>query len=596
MKKENTKKKRTILQVVRILSLRLQNSKEIVLNRLEPELIEVDIYSKQREDNFQHRRFNFNETSGVESEPTWCEDELREIEYDIRTLSQYLRCTPIQAALFVGCFTKNLKSEYFDIDDIVNFFELTNIDFIFLKKDWELLQEQCLIEPYESPFDNDSFSINCAVKQAIYSDEPLPELKSKEYTRYTFVREIAHYVENHNENSTRSLRSAVRFAEDKAKGLEFVSEVTSWKLDIETRTLLYDICHDFVSSSQQMSDLDATLRDIYDSIEERFSVAGQLMQGEHILQKMDLLDIQSATMLSDAHIFLTEKGKRLFLEKDYRIFAKQTSNQKLIQPKSIAVKEMFFDADLQKQLDFLEETLESKKFKSLQKRLEEKSMPKGVVALFYGQPGTGKTESVKQIAKRTGRSIYHVDISAAKSCWYGESQKLVKRIFIDYAEMCKNEKRTPILLFNEADALFSSRHDTGRNSRSTSTDQTENAIQNIILEEMEKIEGIMIATSNLADNLDPAFDRRFLFKVEFGQPSLEAKKAIWRSKIDWLSDEECERLAGKYDFSGGEIDNIARKATMEQVLHGEQPTLAILEDLCKHEKIGDKNKSIGFKN
>ena len=126
--------------------------------------------------------------------------------------------------------------------------------------------------------------------------------------------------------------------------------------------------------------------------------------------------------------------------------------------------------------------------------------------------------------------------------------------------------------------------------------QTENAIQNIILEEMEKLDGILIATTNMTDNLDKAFARRFLFKIKFGQPTTEAKQCIWKDKLSWLSEDDCRQLASHHDFSGGEIDNIVRKVVMEEVLHGARPTLAEIEELCRHEKIGDEGKgNIGFK-
>jgi SpoVK/Ycf46/Vps4 family AAA+-type ATPase len=66
---------------------------------------------------------------------------------------------------------------------------------------------------------------------------------------------------------------------------------------------------------------------------------------------------------------------------------------------------------------------------------------------------------------------------------------------------------------------------------SGNVDQTENAIQNIILEEMENLDGILIATTNLTENLDKAFERRFLFKIRFDKPTLEAKTNIWKDKI-----------------------------------------------------------------
>lgn len=61
-------------------------------------------------------------------------------------------------------------------------------------------------------------------------------------------------------------------------------------------------------------------------------------------------------------------------------------------------------------------------------------------------------------------------------------------------------------------------------------------------------------STNLTDNLDPAFERRFLFKIQFENPSVEAKKAIWKNKLPWLTTEKAQHLAKTYNFSGGEID------------------------------------------
>ncbi len=84
----------------------------------------------------------------------------------------------------------------------------------------------------------------------------------------------------------------------------------------------------------------------------------------------------------------------------------------------------------------------------LQARLEEQALPTGVAALFYGSPGTGKTETVYQLAKASGRDVMQVDISEMKTCWYGESQKLVKGVFTKYEKLCRKSKNLPILLFN----------------------------------------------------------------------------------------------------------------------------------------------------
>ena len=112
---------------------------------------------------------------------------------------------------------------------------------------------------------------------------------------------------------------------------------------------------------------------------------------------------------------------------------------------------------------------------------------------------------------------------------------------------------------------------------------------------MEKFEGILIATTNLADNLDAAFERRFLFKIKFDNPTVEAKTAIWKSKLEWLPENQAQQLANEYNFSGGEIDNVVRKATMEEILTGSKVTINRLEELCSTEKLNNTTShKMGF--
>lgn len=197
-----------------------------------------------------------------------------------------------------------------------------------------------------------------------------------------------------------------------------------------------------------------------------------------------------------------------------------------------------------------------------------KGFPQGIAILLYGGPGTGKTESVYQLAKATGRAVFHVDIAATKSCWFGESEKIIRTLFKRYRRVCeesqKDGTKMPIIFFNEADAVLSKRRDVD----SGNTAKTENTIQNIILEEMETLNGIMIATTNLTSNFDAAFERRFLFKIHIDQPTSEVRSKIWQNKIQLLSQCDAVTLAEEYNFSGGEIDNIVRKMEIENVIRG----------------------------
>ena len=263
----------------------------------------------------------------------------------------------------------------------------------------------------------------------------------------------------------------------------------------------------------------------------------------------------------------------VFLQKD-------SNNDKLIYPDKIQKTNLFYNPLEKQLLEPIVNSMSHSSFSNLQKRLKDNYLPVGVPVLFYGAPGTGKTETVYQIAKKYKRPIFKVEISETKSMWFGESQKLVKKIFTDYYEFKKQEKVCPILLFNEADAVIGKRKSAG----SSSVSDTENAIQNILLEELENFDGILFATSNLVANLDPAFERRFLFKIKFDTPSLENAAKIWKNKLPTITPKEAMHLANSYKFSGGEMGNIARKCIMEEVILGNKLTFEKIISFCDSEK------------
>lgn len=240
----------------------------------------------------------------------------------------------------------------------------------------------------------------------------------------------------------------------------------------------------------------------------------------------------------------------------------------------------------------MKELLNEKKLMDIRNQLKNNGWGLGFTCLFYGAPGTGKTESVLQIARESGRDIMQVDISSVRNKWYGETEKQIKKIFTDYKDLVKQSKKTPILLFNEADAILSVRSELG--SDSSSVGKTENAIQNILLQEMVTFDGILIATTNLINNLDVAFERRFLYKIKFEKPDIEAKGEIWRSLMPMLTKYDAKMLASEFDFSGGEISNIARKCFINELLFDSSTSLEQIREVCSQEKLTTKRVRVGF--
>lgn len=261
--------------------------------------------------------------------------------------------------------------------------------------------------------------------------------------------------------------------------------------------------------------------------------------------------------------------------------------------KTIQSKKLYYNVNEERQINRLADLLTEEKLKAVRMRLEEKGMRKGFSCLFYGSPGTGKTETAYQLARLTGRDIMEVNIAGMRDKYVGESEKNIKAVFNRYRVACEQCEVMPILLFNEADALINKRSENTEHS----VDKMDNAMQNIILQEMENLDGILIATTNLTSNLDSAFDRRFLFKVEFKKPTVDVKAKIWHSMLEDLSSDDALRLANGYDFSGGQIENIARKQSIEYILSGEKLSLELLENFCKEELLDKRQQrsSVGFR-
>jgi hypothetical protein len=377
--------------------------------------------------------------------------------------------------------------------------------------------------------------------------------------------------------------------------LEFCKKIKWYQLDQPDATLLLQFCDLYVNNDDDMISIH-DLEGIQDDELDFDIIMRELYTGESRLMEHDgLIENKNNDGLADPDYFhLTEKAKNELLA-ELNLKNNIHRGKNVIKASGIAAKNLFYNRKEARQIEELASLLREENFPSVQNRLSENGMRKGFACLFYGPPGTGKTETVYQIARKTGRDIILVDISETKSMWFGESEKRIKQIFDNYRWAVKSSGVVPILLFNEADAVIGKRMEFNGNTRSV--DQTENTMQNIILQEIENLDGILIATTNLTKNMDKAFERRFLYKIEFVCPSIEARASIWQSMMPLLSHDKAANLALRYNFSGGQIENIARKSTIENIIHGIEPSLDKLKEFCDTELLSRENNGtrIGFR-
>ncbi|MDD3008222.1 MAG: ATP-binding protein [Arcobacter sp.] len=227
-----------------------------------------------------------------------------------------------------------------------------------------------------------------------------------------------------------------------------------------------------------------------------------------------------------------------------------------------------------------------------------KDKKKGIEAkiIFYGVAGTGKTLTALALAKSLKKEVISFDCSKILSMYIGESEKNVRNIFDKYYELRTQTKSEPVLLLNEADQFLSSRAQGGMSS----SDKMHNQMQNIFLEQIERFDGILIATTNLLENLDKAFSRRFNYKIEFVKPNKAQRIELWKkllpSNLPIEKDFNIEELA-KYELTGGQIELVI-KNTAYKIAISDEPLFRLedfKEQITKEQKGQfDSEIKVGF--
>lgn len=518
-----------------------------------------------------------------------------------RELSKNIPLSPEGCYILAHTFTFNCSDENFSIAELARHIGCQVTSLLYLIAHLELLNEANWLEVESNKHaksDNPTtrrYKLNTEVMDNLLYRKPVntpsPKIMSDAYDLLKEMKDLLDWRQKEKRTPTCMFKKAEALWAANPQ----IALVTNWSqfnLTTPEYFAFGAIVWDYLMGSDGTY-LDSLVNEMFDYSPEgvRFS-QGILRERKGLITK-NLLEINSATWGNHVELVLTDLAIEWLQEQDIHLTKKRVvSRQDVLQSDQIPEKKLFFDADLQQKLRLLEQTLSAENLARIRERLKGKNMPEGISAIFYGPPGTGKTESVLQIARKTGRSVMWVDMSNTKSMFYGESEKKISAIFRNYKEFAENCETLPILLFNEADALFST-----RNKQSSSpVFQTENAIQNILLEKMEKFTGILMATTNLEGNLDPAFDRRFLYKIGFLEPDLPIRTHILRDKIPQLEQASAALLAGQFRFSGGMIENLARKCEMYEILNGRFPnSQELLQFADEEENMRKKDhKPIGF--
>lgn len=510
----------------------------------------------------------------------------------IKYLSEVMDLTKEQSVM-LALFIDNSDDTRISLSDIGRYLDCHNARIIRYMNEIDVLEKRELVRCSRED-KRMRYRVPIEVIEAFKNNKKYTPKNCSGLSCQEFFDEIQEVFElrNNKELTYELTVDKIKYLFDCNTHLLYVQKVKSYKLLEDDEMLLVLFSHLFVNNN----DDNIGLYDI-EFLYEKFiwsTTKYDLKHDQHILQERKLIEYSNNDGFADRDSFriTTEVKRALFSELNLVSMDQAKKRNDVVKAEEITPKKLFYGDKISGQIDELGKLLDDAQYKEIRKRMKDTGFRCGFTCLFYGAPGTGKTETVLQLARRTGRDIVQVNISQIKSMWIGESEKNIKQVFDNYRTKVRECDITPILLFNEADAIIGIR----KEGAERAIDKMENSIQNIILQEMETFDGILIATTNLAQNMDKAFERRFLYKIEFEKPTIEARMSMWHEMIPVLKEEDTRILANKYDFSGGQIENIARHYTIANILHGESDNVIdTLSAYCDSERLNAKEtRKIGF--
>ena len=512
----------------------------------------------------------------------------------IAYLSERQGLTKMQAVLLALFIESSASGNKSDFSDVANYLNCNNVQVLQYKSEVDELVKKGMLRMMKN---NMTGGVDYAVVQGFLDNLAKNEtFQRKSYKNSSGIEFFQHFYDiTHlrweDELSTELMLDEIKRLIDENPQLSYVKALRKVGMSAASEAVITHMCRHLVLTGTVSLPMNHLVF-LFDVQHQKYDFDRAMSEGKHYLVREGWVENAFSEGFKDKDEYqLTAKARETLLY-DYDIKQVESKGCDVLQSDGITAKELYFNNEVMHQLDDLAELLDENHYTSICKRLKDKGRRQGFACLFYGAPGTGKTESVLQLARRTGRDIMQVNISQVKSMWVGESEKNIKAIFDRYRAIAKHSKRIPILLFNEADAIIGKRKEGAEHS----VDKMENSIQNIILQEMETLDGIMIATTNLVQNMDGAFERRFLYKVKFEKPDLIQRTKIWQSMLPELSEATASRLASCYDFSGGQIENVTRKCDVESILYGDEyVTEEKIEQYCKEEVLVKKQGNrIGF--
>ena len=366
---------------------------------------------------------------------------------------------------------------------------------------------------------------------------------------------------------------------DEYDSIKQVKKLKRFKLNnMELMILIVGLYQQLLDGKNSI-DIERITRSLNISLRSRMELNMSIMEGKSKLITHKLITNKNNMFKSLTEMTISEDFLNYYSE-----FHRNKGVQKplkrggLIAPNNIVKQNLFYNTLEQEEIDRLCKILDEKQYQTVINELTKQQLSSAITVLLYGKPGTGKTSTVLDIAEKTGRVVYKVDVETIKEAFVGESEKNLVEVFEEYKYLLTINEKHPILLLNEADGLLKNRITGDTNA----VGEMLNTMTTLLLEKLENFNGILFATVN-EPAFDSAFDRRFLIKTELKLPETATRINIIHNQFPELENSVLTAIAEQYPLTGGQISNIKRKLAMRKILEPATDINACIIPLCEQE-------------
>jgi len=518
--------------------------------------------------------------------------------------------------VLILCYLINRRlvkgKSYITLNELMSAFECSLVDSISINEQLEYFRKNKILVSTKKIFgkkEDIEYALTQNTLNAVLKGDA-EILNDKKEQSFTAFLNLFHTVVYDNELDDEDVSSELSVLMDEFDKLEEIKYLKGERLCPEELAIyLFVVARQSIFGDTKVS-LERIFRVAVNDNFSKYYYQNEIIEQRSPLLNNDLLKFSPDSFMD--FLQLTEKSIKalnIVEKKSSRQFTTGSDLVTLIMPENIKIQEgMVYEESLR--IDFLDQLIsEDGYIKAVNKLSVEGVETKQIVALLYGVSGLGKTQTVRNLAAKYKRPILQVNLSQIKDAFVGNTEKNTLELFniyrkaVNHFQVMRNKKGkeigpifTPVLYIDEFDSLMPHRSSTGGGS---SVSNMYSNMVGIFLTELERVNGIVLLSSNLPGAIDTSLHRRINFKFHFGSFSKQNQVRTLQLYFKDFESTILEEAASKADLTPGNIVNIRKAYVLESIykeFDTDEKRKSILSDLINREVILQKpnRNPIGF--